>query len=94
MKSPLSKIGRETQTRLRRYLQGLCPRSELAEWAVQQLLAGSNADFQGSDYGRLLEYVLCCLTDDDWTTDQEFREEIEDLLTRLEEAQAGFVRLP
>jgi hypothetical protein len=94
LRGSLVDIGQETQNKLEAYLAGYHQRFELAEWAVKQLLQLPNTDFESSEYGHLLEYVLCRLTDDDWIGEEEFREEMQDLLERLKDALTGSIQLP
>ncbi len=83
----------EMQRWIRDYLSGRCTRSEMADWATRQLkLVSEQASPTAHD--QLIEYALCRFTDDDWTNDEEYREEMQDLLVRLECAEKGEVILP
>lgn len=90
----IHKLGAEVQRWIRDYLSGRCSRAEMAKWAVQQLKTTPNQQLTQTEYGELLDYALCRFTDDDWISDEEYRDEMQDLLVRLQNADKGEVALP
>jgi len=93
-KLDLHAVSAETQQRIRCYLSGEWTRRQIAEWASQQVKTLHAQDLIGSEYGQLLDYVLCRLLDDDWVSDVEYHQELHDLLSRLERAERDEVFLP
>ena len=93
-KVDLHAVSAETQQRIRCYLSGEWTRRQIAEWASQQVKMLPAQDLIGSEYGQLLDYVLCRLLDDDWVSDVEYHQELHDLLSRLERAERDEVFLP
>ena len=93
-KVDLHAVSAETQQRIRCYLSGEWTRRQIAEWATQQVKMLPAQDLIGSEYGQLLDYVLCRLLDDDWVSDVEYHQELHDLLSRLERAERDEVFLP
>lgn len=83
----------EVQQWIRDYLSGRCTRSEMADWATRQLRSTSE-QASPTEYDELIEYILCRFVDDDWTSDEEYRDEMQDLLARLQRADKGEVILP
>ncbi|MCL6474772.1 MAG: hypothetical protein K6U75_06945 [Firmicutes bacterium] len=93
-KVDLHAVNAETQQRIRSYLSGDCTRQQIAEWAMQQVKMLPAQDLIDSEYGQLLDYVLCRLLDDDWVSDVEYHQELHELLSRLERAERDEVFLP
>ena len=84
----------EIQQWISDYLGGRCTRAQMAEWASNQLRTMSNSQLEGTPYGELMDYILCRFTDDDWTDEEEYRNEMYDLLSRLQRAEKGEIALP
>jgi hypothetical protein len=66
----------------------------MAEWAVSRLKSIPRQLLEQTQYGELIDYILCRFTDDDWTSEEEYRDEMHDLLSRLQRADKGDVALP
>lgn len=84
----------EIQQWISDYLGGRYTRAQMAEWASNQLRTMSNSQLEGTPYGELMDYILCRFTDDDWTDEEEYRNEMYDLLSRLQRAEQDEVTLP
>jgi len=87
-------LSAQIQQWIRDYLAGCCTRAEMADWAVHQLKLIPPQQLEQSEYGELLDYVLCRFSDDDWIDESEYRDEMQDLLARLQRADLGEVVLP
>jgi hypothetical protein len=87
-------LSREIQQWISDYLGGRCTRAQMAEWASNQLRSIPNSQLEGTPYGELMDYILCRFTDDDWTDEEEYRNEMCDLLSRLQRAEQGEIVLP
>ena len=83
----------EIQQWISDYLGGRCTRSQMAEWASNRLKSIRNSQLEGAQYEELIDYVLCRFTDD-WTDEEEYRNEMCDLLSRLQRAEQGEIVLP
>ena len=90
----LDQLSRELQQWISDYLGGRCTRTQLADWASSRLRAIPNPQLEGMPLGELIEYILCRFTDDDWTDEEEYRNEMCDLLSRLQRAEQGEIVLP
>jgi hypothetical protein len=84
----------EIQQWISDYLGGRCTRAQMAEWASNQLRSIPNSQLGETPYGELMDYILCRFTDDDWTDEEEYRNEMCDLLSRLQRAEQGEIVPP
>jgi hypothetical protein len=84
----------EIQQWISDYLGGRCTRAQMAEWASNQLRSIPNSQLEGTPYGELMDYILCRFTDDDWTDEEEYRNEMCDLPSRLRRVEQGEAALP